>query len=242
MLTFFKRFRQALLSENKISKYLLYAIGEIILVVIGILIAIQVNNWNEARKERRLADQLIEVLITDLNLKKRENISDLAYGESIIQKSGNIINTWKNEKKIDTTNLKFVVRILGEDDWFYNENSPVYSGLSGSDLWKQLPDSLTTQIDNVYRLNLARIKKQFEKSSEYATHCKLNFLLPNNLIELDMSAGEISEILSENEQEFISHLELFRSRLFLLNITFKTSAKSIEKLTGNLESYRKSLK
>ena len=50
MIKFFRHIRQRLLSENNFSKYLLYAIGEILLVIIGILIAIQVNNWNEERK------------------------------------------------------------------------------------------------------------------------------------------------------------------------------------------------
>ncbi len=50
MIKFFRKIRRQLLSENKFSKYLLYAIGEIILVVIGILIALQVNNWNLNRK------------------------------------------------------------------------------------------------------------------------------------------------------------------------------------------------
>ncbi|WP_445383656.1 hypothetical protein [Robiginitalea sp. IMCC43444] len=49
MIRFFRSLRQRLLTENKISKYLLYAIGEILLVVIGILIALQINNWNEER-------------------------------------------------------------------------------------------------------------------------------------------------------------------------------------------------
>ena len=50
MIKFFRRIRQKLLSENRFSKYLIYAIGEIVLVVIGILIALQINNWNEKRK------------------------------------------------------------------------------------------------------------------------------------------------------------------------------------------------
>ena len=49
MIKFFRKIRQQLLTENKFSKYLLYAIGEIILVVIGILIALQINNWNQNR-------------------------------------------------------------------------------------------------------------------------------------------------------------------------------------------------
>jgi len=46
MIKFFRKIRQQLLTENKLSKYLIYAIGEIVLVVIGILIALQINNWN----------------------------------------------------------------------------------------------------------------------------------------------------------------------------------------------------
>ncbi|MCF4102204.1 DUF6090 family protein [Gillisia sp. M10.2A] len=49
----FRKIRQRLLTENKFSKYLIYAIGEIVLVVIGILIALQINNWNQARKDNQ---------------------------------------------------------------------------------------------------------------------------------------------------------------------------------------------
>ena len=51
MIKFFRKIRQKLLAENKFSKYLIYAFGEIILVVIGILIALQINNWNEYRQD-----------------------------------------------------------------------------------------------------------------------------------------------------------------------------------------------
>ena len=52
MTRFFRLIRQKLLSQNKFSKYLVYAVGEIFLVVIGILIALQINNWNEHKKAR----------------------------------------------------------------------------------------------------------------------------------------------------------------------------------------------
>lgn len=54
MIKFFRRIRQRLLRENRISRYLLYAVGEIVLVVIGILIALQINNLNEKRKQNNL--------------------------------------------------------------------------------------------------------------------------------------------------------------------------------------------
>lgn len=50
MISFFRKIRQKLLSQNRVTRYLIYALGEIILVVIGILIALSINNWNENRK------------------------------------------------------------------------------------------------------------------------------------------------------------------------------------------------
>ena len=54
MLRAFRKMRSSLLSENKFTRYFFYALGEIFLVVIGILIALQVNNWNENRKSKSI--------------------------------------------------------------------------------------------------------------------------------------------------------------------------------------------
>ena len=66
MIKFFRHIRKSLLMENKTSKYFKYAIGEIVLVVIGILIALQVNNWNETRLEQKKISQYAKSLIEDL--------------------------------------------------------------------------------------------------------------------------------------------------------------------------------
>lgn len=66
MLRFFRKIRLNLMSENKVSKYLIYAIGEILLVVLGILIALQVNNWNEGRKAQIVIQKSAMSLIQDL--------------------------------------------------------------------------------------------------------------------------------------------------------------------------------
>jgi len=67
MIKFFRKIRQQLLTENKVSKYLIYAIGEIILVVIGILIALQINTWNENRKKETKTQQIYHQILADLN-------------------------------------------------------------------------------------------------------------------------------------------------------------------------------
>ncbi|WP_353779446.1 DUF6090 family protein [Winogradskyella sp. 3972H.M.0a.05] len=68
MIKFFRRVRQKLLSENKFSKYLIYAIGEIILVVIGILIALQINNWNEKRQNKLKVNTLLQKVQNDIEI------------------------------------------------------------------------------------------------------------------------------------------------------------------------------
>ena len=72
MIAFFRRIRQQLISKNHLSRYLLYAIGEIALVMIGILLALQVNNWNEERKERKIEKGILE----DLRIEFLENLTD----------------------------------------------------------------------------------------------------------------------------------------------------------------------
>jgi len=67
MITIFRKIRHKLAYENKLSKYLRYAFGEILLVAIGILIALQVNNWNGSRKELNTELQLYSNLLNDLN-------------------------------------------------------------------------------------------------------------------------------------------------------------------------------
>ena len=75
MIKFFRKIRQKLLNENKFSKYLIYAIGEIILVVIGILIALAVNTQNEQRKEIKQEQIILKQLNDDYkaNLVQLEN-------------------------------------------------------------------------------------------------------------------------------------------------------------------------
>ncbi len=77
MLNLFRKIRQKLLQQNRISQYLTYAIGEILLVVIGILIALQINNANEARKAKQSEQVVLKNLVEDLRA------DSLSFGDNL---------------------------------------------------------------------------------------------------------------------------------------------------------------
>jgi len=78
MIKFFRKIRQNLLMENKTGKYFKYAIGEIVLVVIGILIALSINNWNEQVKKDKKIASVFETI-------KKDIISDIKDADKFIQ-------------------------------------------------------------------------------------------------------------------------------------------------------------
>jgi hypothetical protein len=95
MISFFRKIRQNILKQGKTTRYFKYALGEILLVVIGILIALQINNWNEARKQKK------EDLIFLKNLKEELSLDITALVKHIgkykqlnseLQASLNILN------------------------------------------------------------------------------------------------------------------------------------------------------
>ncbi|APY09532.1 hypothetical protein BWZ20_15010 [Winogradskyella sp. J14-2] len=82
MIKFFRKIRQKLLSENKFSKYLIYAIGEIVLVVIGILIALAINDWNEQRKIGNLQKEYL----TNLKKEATNNLNSVMIMKDYVTK------------------------------------------------------------------------------------------------------------------------------------------------------------
>jgi len=76
MIKFFRQVRQKLILENKTTSYIKYAIGEIVLVVIGILIALQINNWNEVRKTNLEEQRALLNIQSDFS-KNKELLNDL---------------------------------------------------------------------------------------------------------------------------------------------------------------------
>lgn len=124
MIKFFRKFRLKLLSTNKVGKYLLYACGEIILVVIGILIALQINNWNQNRQ----SDQEELKVLSNLKHEFQSSIKELkqknAQRESIQQ--GNYLLTDMIQNK-DYSNIELIDTLLSRFTL-----TPTYNGKTGA--------------------------------------------------------------------------------------------------------------
>ncbi|GGK35621.1 hypothetical protein GCM10007962_32490 [Yeosuana aromativorans] len=99
MIKFFRKIRQNLVSEGKAVNYLKYAIGEIVLVVIGILIALSINNWNENRKEQNLLQTYYKQILKDLDEQKKYST------QTIIQLDSSIVSYETYIQLFKTKNL-----------------------------------------------------------------------------------------------------------------------------------------
>jgi len=132
MIRFFRTLRQRLLAENKVTRYMAYAVGEIVLVVIGILLALQVNNWNEERKldKERIAilKNLKIDLVNDIENYKM-NIVRLEQRQEI---ANEVLEIFENiPKKIDSSEIARKLLILG----YIEEHNPsfaTYNEIQGS--------------------------------------------------------------------------------------------------------------
>ena len=218
-----------------------YGIGEVLLVVIGILIALQINNWNENKKQRLHEIELVNLLITDLNDRKAENVRDREYGLGIVDDFKRTLKYWKENEDIDTTGLKKVLELLAGDNWYYHNETPTYKRLSNSTLWERIPDTLATQINNIYYTRFTVIKIRFEKTREYAASCKLDYLRPSGLINLEQSSTDLKKKVLVEPEKFISYLELLLVNIQRLNTVFQQSKESIEEVVKKLYTYKNNL-
>ena len=88
MIKFFRNIRQSLLQDGKTSKYFKYAIGEIILVVIGILIALQINNWNQIKQNHKKEKLYLTEIVTNLkqdSIRLKEVLEYNEFKEGLVQ-------------------------------------------------------------------------------------------------------------------------------------------------------------
>jgi hypothetical protein len=163
MLRIFKSIRQKLASENKAMAYLRYAIGEIILVVIGILIALQVNNWNENRKfNQRIRENLKAIQVElSLNISRSGGIIDqymqMDSIKNLIFKNQITYNEYKNSPS-NNTNL-----YIANYYYAFIVNTIAYNNLT--QIAEEIPQKYSPVLDQLNHLYI-RINKAIDSFNQ----------------------------------------------------------------------------
>lgn len=162
MIQFFRRIRQRLVSENKFSKYILYAIGEIILVVIGILIALQINNANEVRKERNKEIHYLKNIKTDLQLNIENIDTFIETRNKQIQSASTVLEYYEGKPLDDLNDLSN--NLLNVYIWkkFYQINNTFQELTNSGNLALISNDSIKNSL-----LNLDAMYKELKGEEEH---------------------------------------------------------------------------
>ncbi|MEM5564047.1 DUF6090 family protein [Psychroserpens sp. AS72] len=167
MIKFFRHIRRSYISEGKTKKYLLYAIGEIILVVIGILIALQINNWNENKKGKQLEDSFFSNILLDLEKDEQK----LNYYKKFHTQRMTLLDTLLTYVRNPQNKMGIEKFGMYIEPLYYNENATNYSatfesaktlGAFNSFNKKELLKSLAQ-----YYADFILIKAQFDSSRRF---------------------------------------------------------------------------
>lgn len=97
MISILRKIRRSFIDSGSIRKYFFYALGEIILVVIGILIALEINNWSAEKKEREMEVKILREIDQNLNLDLNDHYQNMTYVDGIIRSSKIVLNHLNND-------------------------------------------------------------------------------------------------------------------------------------------------
>ncbi|MGB5273398.1 MAG: DUF6090 family protein, partial [Flavobacteriaceae bacterium] len=170
MIKLFRRTRQKLLTENKFSKYLIYAIGEIALVMIGILLALQVNTWNEQRKDRMTEQLMLTALQKDLLINIDRLKKDILLEQRTIDQATKIIEHLDERKPYHPSLNAVFSEAIYSPDIIISASSYESLKFKGIDIIREesLKRSIVNLFDVVYSNLIAetvRLENQFWPSS-----------------------------------------------------------------------------
>lgn len=175
MINFFRKIRQKLLSENKFGKYLTYAIGEIILVVIGILIALQINNLNQEKINRNYELTMLKEIRDALD-KDILNIEGGLKDLEDLKQSVNKLATIRNEPSYPQDSLVYHFTKVRRGGIAVVFNYSPYESIKSTGLDKISNSELRNSISNLYEVKLKGvefwvnefIRRQLYKKSDLA--------------------------------------------------------------------------
>jgi hypothetical protein len=173
MIKFLRKIRYDLMSENKSGKYFKYAIGEIILVVIGILIALQINNWNEATKNQNEELKLLQEMHNNLKNDLKDCIWNISKQEDLKASNLAVLNHLEEAIPINDTLKKHYGNLIYATT--QRRNMAAYDHLRSRGIDLITDDSLRTHITVVYSERYYFIEKM---ELEYDNPYQLNTVIP----------------------------------------------------------------
>ena len=132
MIKFFRHIRKSLFMEDKTSKYFKYAIGEIVLVVIGILIALQINNWNKSQNEKQIEKQYLKNIVRDLNEQIKSIEVQMGNEQSYYEAASYLIEDYNEDYilTLDSTFFKLATSLTTRKTFVITD--PTYTDLISS--------------------------------------------------------------------------------------------------------------
>ncbi|GAB5565618.1 MAG: hypothetical protein Wins2KO_26810 [Winogradskyella sp.] len=162
----FRKIRFQLLEKGKTSQYLKYAIGEILLVVIGILIALQINNWNEATKEQRiLKDYLVKI-----KSHTQEDLRELELAITSRQQFADICKKARTAMLTDTEEDNMYVMMtsgLAFVDFYFKPKSDGYEALKNSSSFGKINNSKLDSLLIQYHIIIDLIAENEKSYNDY---------------------------------------------------------------------------
>ena len=174
MINFFRGIRHRLLTENKFSRYLLYAIGEIILVVIGILIALQIDNWNQDRLDRNEEKNYYRNIKRQLTEDAHGILGSLDYNNRFLAQYNHAAGIIaQNDRTAIDTLARITLNLMKTSD--FHRQSNIYQSLVNSGEIKLLRNQQI--IEGLQRLEETYI--YMNKLEETHSQAVMSFIVPN---------------------------------------------------------------
>ena len=175
-----------MVNENKTANYLKYAIGEIVLVVIGILIALQINNWNENRKLRIEEIGMLKDIKEDLKASINEIDRNISFNTNTIKNNRKILEYLNEDLPYDATLDTAFGQITNWDSPYFTFSA--YETLKNKGLELIQNDSLKKAIINMYEFEFAFLEKDYDRS-EWVLAQSVTFPITNKYVRRDMNSS-----------------------------------------------------
>ncbi len=204
MLKFFRKIRRKLAGDGNLKRYLIYAVGEIFLVMVGILLALQVNNWNEKRKQRILETQYLEQLTIDLAFDTTYYNNRISmYSQAYSSTRKFILEIYKTQESREEIRNLLIHLDLSTDPLI--THNPTYLELTSTgNLGIIKPPVLKSYISNYYRLN-EQFASQIEEYNITSNQLSVEvFIIASGTLKYYMQLNDDPSVYNDNEWKFFN--------------------------------------